>query len=67
MFVLGLTLQTTDRYAVIFGDWTSGIVQKIGWMQTIIHNFDEKIEVVHSDNHVFATSWVPIKCLLTCA
>jgi small-conductance mechanosensitive channel len=50
MFVSGLTLTTSNRISegddVRFGDGTSGKVDKIGWMQTTIRNYDEMIEVV---------------------
>jgi small-conductance mechanosensitive channel len=50
MFVSGLTLTTSNRISegddVRFGDGTSGKVEKIGWMQTTIRNYDEMIEVV---------------------
>ena len=50
MFVNGLALTTSDRFAegdmVELGDGTSGIVQKIGWMQTTIKHYDELIAVI---------------------
>jgi small-conductance mechanosensitive channel len=50
MFVSGLTLTTSNRISegddVRFGDGTTGKVEKIGWMQTTIRNYDEMIEVV---------------------
>jgi small-conductance mechanosensitive channel len=50
MFVSGLTLTTSNRISegddVTFGDGTNGTIQKIGWMQTTLRNYDEMIEVV---------------------
>jgi small-conductance mechanosensitive channel len=50
MFVSGLTLTTSNRISegddVTFGDGTCGTVEKIGWMQTTLRNYDEMIEVV---------------------
>jgi small-conductance mechanosensitive channel len=50
MFVSGLTLTTSNRITegddIRFGDGTTGKVEKIGWMQTTIRNYDEMIEVV---------------------
>jgi len=50
MFVNGLALTTSDRFMegdmVVLGDGTSGIVQKVGWMQTTIRHYDELIAVI---------------------
>lgn len=50
MLVNGLALSTTNRFNqgehVKFGDGTIGLVHKIGWMETIIRNYDNLLEVV---------------------
>jgi small-conductance mechanosensitive channel len=50
MIVNGFTLSTSDRVQegdyVEFGDKTSGRIETIGWMQTVIRNYDEKLEIV---------------------
>lgn len=50
MFVNGLALSTTNRISegdeIKFGDGTTGIVQKIGWIHTSIRNYDNIVEEV---------------------
>ena len=50
MLVSGMTLTTSNRVNegddVNFGDGTSGVLQKLGWMQSTIRRYDEYIEVI---------------------
>jgi MscS family membrane protein len=50
MFLNGIFLTTADRVregdAVRFGDGTSGVIVKIGWMQTTVRHYDNLVEVI---------------------